>query len=177
MRKVIYSLTHSVDNFIARADGGVDWILMDEEVMQEFPKLFERFDTMLIGRKTFDFTQQNPAPEGAEGFMGMKTYVFSRTLKEPLPPGLTLVSENAGDFVRQLKNESGKDIWLMGGGELAASLFKEKLIDEIGLALQPVLLGAGAPLFPGIEAQIGLELLECKTYQCGIVSLAYRVKY
>jgi dihydrofolate reductase len=183
MRKVIYSLTNSLDNFIARADGGADWILLDDEMMQEFPKLSEKFDTVLIGRKTFDYAfQQNPdanegAGEGAGGFMGMKTYVFSRTLKEPLPRGVTLISEHAGEFVRQLKNESGKDLWLMGGGELAASLFKEKLIDEIGLAIQPVLLSAGVPLFPGLTAQLGLELLECKTYKCGVVALAYRVKY
>jgi dihydrofolate reductase len=75
-----------------------------------------------------------------------------------------------------LKNQSGKDIWLMGGGNLAASLVKENLVDEISLAIQPVLLGSGIPLFPEIGRQIDLQLLNCKTYKNGIVSVSYRVK-
>jgi dihydrofolate reductase len=178
MRKVIYSLTNSLDNFIARADGGADWILMDDEVMNEFPKFFASFDTVLIGRKSYDFASQN-SPETAQemsGFMDMKTYVFSRTMKEASNPGVSIVSDNAGDFVRSLKRESGKDIWLMGGGILAASLLKEHLVDEIGLAIQPVLLGSGIPLFPDLGLQVDLQLLECKTYKNGIVSVTYRVK-
>src|SRR5262245_8538680 len=135
MRKVVYSLTNSLDNFIARTDGNADWILMGDEIMSEFPKLFERFDIVLIGRKTHDYTfLQNPETgQEASGFMGMKTYVFSRTLKESSNPGVEIISDNAGEFVSNLKNESGKDIWLMGGGILAASLLKERLIDEIEL--------------------------------------------
>jgi dihydrofolate reductase len=108
--------------------------------------------------------------------MGMKTCVFSRTLKETPGAEVRIVSENAGEFVRNLKNQSGKDIWLMGGGNLAASLLKENLVDEISLAIQPVLLGSGIPLFPEIGRQIDLQLLNCKTYKNGIVSVSYRVK-
>jgi dihydrofolate reductase len=178
MRKVVYSLTNSLDNFIARADGGADWILMGDEVMNEFPKFFGSFDTVLIGRKSYDFASQNSPDAGQDmsGFMGMKTYVFSRTMKESSNPSVNIVSDNAGDFVRSLKNESGKDIWLMGGGILAASLLRERLVDEIGLAIQPVLLGSGIPLFPDLGLQVDLQLLECKTYQNGIVSVSYRVK-
>ncbi len=178
MRKVVYSLTSSLDNFIARADGAYDWILMDDEIMSEFPKLFASFDTVLMGRKTYDITVMHNAETGQEtsGFMDMKTYVFSRTLKENSNAGVSIVSDNAAEFVRSLKNESGKDIWLMGGGILAASLLKERLIDEIGLAIQPVLLGSGIPLFPDLGLQVDLQLIECKTYKNGIVSLTYRVK-
>jgi dihydrofolate reductase len=108
--------------------------------------------------------------------MGMKTYVFSRTLKEIPSAEVKIVSGNAGEFVRNLKNQSGKDIWLMGGGNLAASLLKENLVDEISLAIQPVLLGSGIPLFPEIGRQIDLQLLNCKTYKNGIVSVSYGVK-
>ena len=176
MRKVVYALTNSLDNFIARADGGYDWILMGDEVMNEFPKFFERFDTVLVGRKTYDvsLTQGQDGGQGETGFMGMKTYVFSRTIKES--PNAELVSGDAGEFVRGLKNEGGKDIWLMGGGELAASLFKENLIDEIGLTIQPILLGSGIPLFPEIGRQVDLELAECRRYENGLVGVTYRVK-
>jgi len=178
MRKVVYSLTNSLDNFIARADGAADWILMGDEIMNEFPKLYASFDTILIGRKTYDQTLLL-SPETSQemaGFMGMKTYVVSRTMKKGSKPGVQIISDNAGDFVRSLKNESGKDIWLFGGGILAASLLRERLVDEIGVAIQPILLGSGIPLFPDIGVQVDLQLLECKTYKNGVVSLTYRVK-
>ncbi len=178
MRKVIYSLTNSLDNFIARTDGAADWILMGDEVMNEFPKFFAAFDTVLIGRKTYamTFTQNPETGQETSGFMGMKTYVFSRTIKESPNAGVEIISDNAGAFVRKLKNQSGKAIWLMGGGILAVSLLKERLVDEIGLAIQPVLLGSGVPLFPDLGIQIDLQLFECKTYKNGLVSLSYRVK-
>ncbi len=178
MRKVVYSLTNSLDNFIARADGGADWILMGDEVMSEFPEIYASFDTLLIGRKTYDQTLLQSSETGQEtaGFMGIKTYVFSRTMKESPNAGVEIISDNAGEFVRGLKNESGKDIWLFGGGILAASLLRERLVDEIGVAIQPVLLGSGIPLFPDLGLQVDLQLLDCKTYKNGIVGLKYLVK-
>ncbi len=178
MRKVVYSLTNSLDNFIARADGGYDWILMGDEVMNEFTKFFNLFDTVLMGRKTYDvsFSQSQDSSQGETGFMGMKTYVFSRTIKESPIAEVEVISENAGEFVRNLKNESGKDIWLMGGGNLAASLLKEGLIDEISLTIQPILLGSGIPLFPDIDRQVDLQLVECRRYENGLVSVTYQVK-
>src|SRR5215813_12064706 len=178
MRKVVYSLTNSLDNFIARADGGCDWILMDDEVMNEFPKFFASFDTVLVGRKTYDSALlQNPETgQEPSGYMGMKTYVFSRTMRESSNAGVKIISDNAGEFVRNLKNESGKDIWLMGGGILATSLLKERLVDEIGVSIQPILLGSGVPLFPDIGMQVDLQLLESKTYKNGIIRLKYLVK-
>ena len=178
MRKLVYSLTNSLDNFIARTDGAYDWLLMGDEVMSEFPRFFATFDTVLMGRKTYDITQQNntETDHEANSYMGMKSYVFSRSIKEPPNAGVTIVSENAGEVVRNLKNESGKDIWLMGGGILAASLLRERLVDEIGVTIQPILLGSGIPLFPDLGLQIDLQLLECKTYKNGLVNLSYRVK-
>jgi len=179
MRKVVYSLTNSLDNFIARTDGAYDWILMGEEIMSEFPKIYASFDTVLIGRKTYDQTLLQSPETGEEtaGFMEMKTYVFSRTMKESPNVGVKIISDNAGEFVRSLKNESGKDIWLMGGGILASSLLRERLVDEIEVAIQPILLGSGIPLFPDIGLQVDLQLLECKTYKNGIVGLKYLVKH
>ena len=178
MRKVVYALTNSLDNFIARADGAADWILMGDEVMEEFPKFLASFDTVFVGRKTYDLAwgQSRKSKKKPAGFMGMMTYVFSRTMKENPSEAVKAVSENAGAFVRDLKNESGKDIWLMGGGGLAASLLKENLVDEINLTVQPVILGCGIPLFAEIGKQIDLELLQCKPYKNGLVSLSYRVR-
>lgn len=176
MRKVIYALTNSVDSYIARADGAADWILMDEEI--DFGQLVARFDTVLIGRKTYEHTAQQSldAEQGSSDFMGIKTYVFSRTLQPSPSAGVNLVSADALEFVRQLKQADGKDIWLMGGGLLAASLLQARLVDEIELTLQPVLLGTGVPLFPAFDGQVGLQLRDCKTYKSGLVGLSYTVK-
>ena len=97
-------------------------------------------------------------------------------MKPEAGESVRIISENAGEFVRNLKSEPGKDIWLMGGGELAKSLFAERLIDEISLNIHPVLLGSGIPLFPEIGAQLDLELLDCKTHKNGCVQVAYRVR-
>jgi dihydrofolate reductase len=178
MRKLVYSLTNSLDNFIARPDGAYDWLLMGDEVMSEFPRFFASFDTVLMGRKTYDITLSH-SPETdqeASGYMGMKSYVFSRSMKEHPNADVTIVSENAGEVVRNLKNESGKDIWLMGGGILAASLLRERLVDEISVTIQPILLGSGIPLFPDLGLQVDLQLLEYKTYKNDLVKLSYRVK-
>jgi dihydrofolate reductase len=183
MRKVKYFVANSLDNFIARTDGGVDWLFNDgtDYGMSQF---FKSIDTMLLGRKTYEIALgHNPKPKRksakakskkSSGF-GMKSYVFSRTLKSA-PDESVIISENAGEFVRNLKNEAGKDIWLMGGGELAGSLFSAGVVDEVSLGVHPVLLGAGIPLFPGIGTQLDLELLDCKAHKNGVVQLSYRVK-
>ena len=107
----------------------------------------------------------------------MKTYVFSRTLQGDPGKGVTVVREDAAEFVRGLKEQDGKDICLMGGGELARSLFEAGLIDEIGFNIHPVLLGSGIPLFHPMTRQIDLELLECRPFKNGCVYVTYRVKH
>ena len=113
---------------------------------------------------------------GGSGFdPSIKTYVFSRTMKQP-PAGVTIVSEDAGGFVRALKAQPGKGICLMGGGELARSLFEADVIDELGVNVHPVLLGSGVPLVPGLPRPINLELVSVKPIQGGCVYALYRVK-
>jgi len=179
MRKLVYSLTNSLDNFIARADGGYDWILMGDEIMSEFPKIYAAFDTILIGRKTYDQTlQQSPGTgQEMEGFMGMKTFLFSRTMKESPNAGVKVISDNAGEFVRSLKKESGKDIWLFGGGLLFRSLLKLGLVDTVEVAVIPVLVGGGIPLLPPPAGRAKLKLTGHRVYKkSGIVFLEYVVR-
>jgi dihydrofolate reductase len=183
MRKVKYFVANSLDNFIARTDGSVDWLFMDGDYgMKEF---FASIDAVLLGRKTYEFVlSMSPPPKPKSkkttgkraSKSATKSYVFSRTMKNPNDDSVTIISEGAGEFVRTLKNQAGKDIWLMGGGELARSLFAEKLVDEIGLNIHPVLLGAGIPLFNEIGKQLDLELLDCKAHKNGCVQVTYRVR-
>jgi dihydrofolate reductase len=174
MRKVTFGGAISLDNFLARPDHAVDWILWGKEAAAFMADYWKTIDTILMGRKTYEVAARGG--QGA-GYPGMTTYVFSRTLKEGADGGVTVVSGDAAAFVRELKKQDGKDICLMGGGELAGSLFEADLIDELGFNIHPLLLGAGIPLYYPMTRQINLELLECKSWKNGCVLVSYRVKH
>ena len=107
----------------------------------------------------------------------MKTYVCSRTLKGATSDGVEIINADAAGFVRRLKRQRGKDICVMGGGELANSLLEADVIDEIGLNIHPVLLGSGIPLFLPMKRQVNLKLRECKPFKNGCVLVLYDVKH
>jgi dihydrofolate reductase len=173
MRKVTFGGANSLDNFLARKDDAVDWLLWSDEAMSTMNAFWKTIDTVVMGRKTYEVALRHGAPS----YPGMKSYVFSRTMKESPQAGVEIISEDAAEFVRDLKNQEGKDICLMGGGLLAKSLFEADLIDEIGFNIHPVLLGSGIPLFHEMNRQINLELIECKTFKNGCLLVSYRVKH
>ena len=172
MRLVTFGVANSLDNFIARHDGAVDWLVWDDEVAAITKEFWKTIDTVVMGRKTYEVA----ARSGGGAYPGVKNYVFSRTLKQPRSKKVEVISQDAADFVRRLKSEPGKGICVMGGGELARSLFQARLIDEVGLNIQPVLLGDGIPLFYEMEEQLDLELLEHKRLRNGGLFVFYRVK-
>ncbi len=140
--------------------------------MTEF---WKKIDTVVVGRKTYEPVLKSGKPWPS--YPGVKNYVFSRTLKDSSDKNVQIISEDAAEFIRKLKSEQGEEIFVMGGGELANSLFEAKLIDEIGLSIHPVLLGSGIPLFLDMDRQVDLELLECKSFKNGCVVITYRVKH
>jgi dihydrofolate reductase len=174
MRKVTFGGAVSLDSFLARADHSVDWIMWCKEAEHFMADYWKTIDTVLMGRKTYEF-----AVKGGQGdsYPGTKTYVFSRTLTRCTGKDVTLVKQDAVEFVRELKQQEGKDICLMGGGDFARSLFEAELIDELGLNIHPLLLGSGVPLFLPMTRQINLELTKCEQWQNGCVLVNYRVKY
>lgn len=177
MRKVIFGGANSLDNFIARSDGAVDWLLWGEEAAELMKQYWANFDTIVMGRKTYDVAVEMTT-KGAKTknpYGDMKTYVFSRTLAAGEQNGVFVVNDDPSDFLRDLKQQDGKDICMMGGGELARGLFETGLIDEIGFNIHPVLLGQGVPLFHRMSRQIELELIECRPFKNGCVYVSYRV--
>ncbi|MEY2563188.1 MAG: hypothetical protein QOH88_1381 [Verrucomicrobiota bacterium] len=176
MRKVTFGGANSLDNYFARKNDAVDWLKWSDEAGAIMAKYWKTIDTIVMGRKTYiaglKLTKGKGNPYGK-----MKCYVFSRTLKPRKGDQVEIVPTDAVKFVRKLKEQSGKDICVMGGGELAHSLFEAKLIDEIGFTIQPILLGEGIPLFLPMKRQIDLELLDCQRFKNGCVSVSYRVKY
>jgi dihydrofolate reductase len=174
MRKVIFGGANSLDNFIARKDDTVDWLLWSKDVQEIMKEMWKTIDTVVMGRRTYEVAIRMG---GGAAQSGVKTYVFSRTIKKRNSKKLTFVAEDAADFVRRLKeDEKGKDILVMGGGVLAKSLFEADLIDEIGFNIHPVLLGSGIPLFYEMSRQIDLELKECRQLSGGCVLVTYTVK-
>ena len=170
MRKVVYGGAMSLDGFIAGPKGEYDWIVMDPEI--DFAAMMARFDTFLIGRKTFDSMRRmgNAAPAP-----GVRNFVFSRTLKPEDCAGATL-SDDAETVVAGLRKTSGKDIALFGGGELFRSLLAAGLVDVVNVSLIPVLLGGGIPLLPSPAERARLKLKTHRVYEkTGTVGLEYDV--
>ena len=173
MRKVTFGGASSLDNFIARLDNSVDWLKWGPEAAVVMKEYWKSIDTMVMGRKTWDVAMAtNP---GGVSNPGIRTYLCSRTLTATPDPSVEL-SADAVMLLRQLRKQKGKDICVMGGGELAAPLLEAGLIDEIGLNVHPVLLGAGVPLFHHMAHQLDLELLEARPFKNGCVLVRYRVK-
>ena len=145
---------------------------MDPEI--DFQALFERFDTFLMGRRTFEAMGRGRAGRVEAG---MKTFVFSRTLRQQDYPKVTVVADGAEETVAALRAEPGKDIWLFGGGSLFRSLLEAGLVDTVEVAVMPVLLGGGIPLLPPPAKQARLKLTGHKVYsKTGIVSLEYSIR-
>jgi dihydrofolate reductase len=174
MRKVTFGGANSLDNYFARKDDSVDWLLRGTEARALMADYWKTIDTMVMGRRTYEVAESKG---GAPSFGGVKAYVFSRTLKGKPGEGAEIVSGDAAEFVRELKRKEGRDICVMGGGLLAKSLFEAGLIDEVGLNIHPVLLGSGVPVFHEMNLQINLELLECRPFKNGCVYVSYRVKH
>jgi dihydrofolate reductase len=160
----------SLDGFIAGPHGEYDWLIADPAI--DIAELFSQFDTLLIGRKTFEVMVK----AGRGTTPGVKTIVFSRTLRPSDYPDVTIVADHIAETVAGLKEEPGKDIWLFGGGELFRSLLNAALVDTVEVLVEPVLLGGGIPLLPAPAQRASLKLREHKIYKTGIVSLSYDVE-
>ena len=175
MRIVTYGAACSLDGFIAPTDGSMDWLHFSRDVQEVMGTYWASIDTMLMGRKTWEVAVGHGGGAGDGGPTGgVTTYVFSRTLGS-VGHGAHLVSEDPGEFVRRLKAKPGKGICVMGGGELAQSLFAAGVIDEVGLNVHPVLLGSGVPFFRDAGRRIALELAESRVIDGGCVLSTYRV--
>jgi dihydrofolate reductase len=168
MRQVVLSAGVSLDGYIARRDGGVDWLTMDPEI--DFNSFMSGIDAVVMGRKTYDIA----AGMGTGGGK-IETYIFSRTK----PPGkgrkgVQFVNRPPAELIAELKARPGKNIWLMGGGELAREFLREDLIDVIWLGVLPVVLGDGIPLFPPGFPQRNFLLQSHRVYKTtGSVELRY----
>jgi len=175
MRKLVAGFAMSLDGFIEGPNGEYDWIIHDKEQFKELAEYWKKIDAMFYGRKTYEAALKNPYKGKDNPFAHMKHYVFSNSLTK-LEKGFILVSGNTKNEITKIKNQPGKDIAVFGGAELACSLINLKLVDEIVLAICPVLLGKGKPFFVNIQERNYFTLKENKTFSSGLVSLTYAAK-
>jgi dihydrofolate reductase len=174
-RKVIVEIAMSADGYIARADGDVSWLDRPQPKGQYGMGAFMKsIDTILWGRKTYAKGIEMGMKAGGFG-PKVKHYVFSRELHGPLLQGFELVREPIKPFAQRLRAQPGKDIWMMGGGEIIGLFLDEGEIDEFSIHVIPIFIGDGIPLIKAQQRSIPLKLLSTKKFPDGVVHLHYRV--
>jgi dihydrofolate reductase len=159
MRKVILYASTSLDGYIAKVDGGVDWCFIDQDY--GYRDFYRGIDTTLIGSTTYEqIVTFDPRP-----FEGKVNYIFSRRASGPLSDPISCV--------QTLKQQPGQDIWLVGGAQLNTALLNANLIDELILSIHPILLGNGIPLFAEGAKEQELRLLAHRVFDTGLVQAHY----
>jgi dihydrofolate reductase len=173
-RKIIVHIATSVDGYIARPDGDIDW-LVDRPAPKGFygmPQFMRTVDAKILGRKTFDAALALDTPFSARDIH----YVFSRQPPPAVvPAGVRFVTQTVAAFVDRIRAERGKNVWMMGGGELIGAFLDENAIDEIVISIVPTIIGAGIPLIAPRHRHVPLRLLSTKAFPDGVVQLHYRV--
>jgi dihydrofolate reductase len=167
-RRIHYQVATSLDGYITGPSGEIDWIV--PEPTFDFEAHFARFDAFLVGRRTWQEMQGmgGPVPPG-------QVIVFSRTLRQADHPKVEIVADGVEARLRALRAETGKDIWLFGGGELFRSLLELGQVDTVELAVIPVLLGGGTPFLPPTTRRHALRLVAHEAYPSGMTILSYEV--
>lgn len=175
MRKIVYHIATSIDGFIASTDGTVNNFLMEGEHAEAFVNSLARYDTVLMGRRTYEFGFQFGLEPGQPAYPNLKHIIVSQTMQFASNDTVHLLANDVSGYVQRLKSEVGKDIWLCGGGQLAGYLLSHDLIDEVVLKVNPIILGEGRPLFAEVTTRPSLRLTSTHPYPNGVVLLSYVV--
>jgi len=180
MRKVMVSLATSLDGYIEGPNGEIDWMVFSEETGKALGEFLVEIDTILYGRISYEkwgtYSPSENAPIFERDFYNktnaMKKYVFSKS-KTGLEGNPIVINANLAATINKLKAEDGKDIWLYGGANLISSFVNLNLIDEFRIAIMPVILGGGKPLFTEIQSRVNLKLLKINSSKSGVIELSY----
>ncbi|SES12163.1 dihydrofolate reductase family protein [Salipaludibacillus aurantiacus] len=173
MRKLVLFIAMSLDGYIATKDESLDWLFNSEgEGDNGYSEFYDTVDTVLIGKKTYDWIMKHET--GNFPYNNKDCYVFTRSPIEDTGD-VSFINEDIVSFTNQLKNQEGKNIWIVGGGELLQSFVEEKLVDEIILTVAPTVIGNGIPLFKEGDYQLDLSLKGTRNFN-QFVELHYTVK-
>jgi len=170
MARIILNMAVTLDGFIARPDGGVEWCFTDQDY--GFSAFRQTIGTILMGRATYEVVLSF----GELPYQGAECFVFSRNLKDSNSEHIRVLREIDPDYVRQMKAGRDRDIWLMGGGEVTGQFLELGLLDELQLAIHPVLLGEGIAAFGGYSfPPERLKLVSTRTFNTGLLLAVYRI--
>jgi dihydrofolate reductase len=173
MRPLILLVTASLDGFIADKNGGVDWLVPPrDDVPADYQQLLDSVDCLVMGRVTYEVSLELEG--GTAVFSDREVFVFTSRGDLPARPGVRFVGDDAGEFVRELRQSDGGAIWLFGGGRLATALSDAGLVDEYFVVVQPVLLGDGIPLWVSPHGRTALELVNARVWPGSMAELRYR---
>ncbi|KAF5236743.1 hypothetical protein FANTH_11150 [Fusarium anthophilum] len=173
MPRLRYNVAASLDGYIASPDGSTPWIIEDPNI--DFPALYAEFDYFIMGRKTYEVMQSFGTDNPLSKRPKESVIVASRTMSQHHFPNVTVIQENVLDYIRRLKINDGKDIWLMGGGHLAAQCLEAHLVDTVEIAIMPTLLGTGINLISSVPQNVKLQLLNSTSLGSGILMTQYKV--
>lgn len=188
MRNLIFFMHASLDGFVSGPNGELSWAKVNDEIFDFVATMTDQADTALYGRKTYDMMQSywptaadqpnasKHDKEHAKWYKDVSKVVLSKTLKENELENTTVISNQLSENILTIKNQAGKNILIFGSPTASHSLLAEGLIDEFWIFVNPVLLGQGIPLFKNITETTPLNLLESKTFACGVIALHYEKK-
>lgn len=172
-RNLVLYIAVSLDGYIARENGAVDWLTGDSGdpgMDTGFDDFFSSIDTVIMGRTTYQQVINELSP-GVWVYEGKECFVATRRNREP-DGRVEYISKDITKFVNELRVQKGKDIWLVGGGKLLDQFIKQNLIDKYVITIIPTILGAGIPLFPGRNPEIHLKLVKTRAVD-GMAELTY----
>lgn len=175
MRKIILYIASSLDGKIADIHGGVDWLHQipnPEKSDYGYSDFFKSVDTTVMGNKTY---QQVLGFDVAFPYTGLDNYVITRDRSLTKDDHVQFISENIVEFIIELKQTPGKDIWCIGGGQLVTLLLDHKLLDEIQIFIMPVILGEGIPLTDKLSDFSALMLNNTIAHSSGVIELHYKL--
>lgn len=176
MRDLVYDVAVSVDGFICRADGDIQDFVAEGPHASDYRARLASYDTVVMGRRTYEFGYQYGIAPGSRAYPHMEHYVFSSSLRFDHEHQVNIVAEGAGSVIRDLKGRVGSEIYLCGGSVFAGFLLQEQLIDRLVLKVNPVVIGEGLRLF-STPARARLKCTGTKRYENGVVLAEYDVVY
>ena len=172
-RNVVLFIATSLDGYIATKDESLEWLFKVEgEGDNGFSAFYETVDTVLMGKRTYDWVMKQE--EGNFPYKDKECYVFTRSSIEDTED-VKFVKGDITNFVNHLKHQDGKNIWIIGGGELLHAFIQEKVVDELIITVAPTIIGNGIPLFREGDHQLELSLKGTRSFN-QFVELHYEVK-
>lgn len=173
MRKICYHIACSIDGYIAKENGDFSPFLMEGEHVQDFMESLFHYDTVLMGTNTYKIGLQHGLELGQPAYKDLTHYIFTNSIEFDNSDSVIRAPKNQLQFIQELKDQSGKDIWLCGGATLAQMLLEYDLIDELILKINPILIGKGIQLFKSNTLTKNLKLKHTKVYSNGVILCHY----